>query len=247
MKKLIIVLAHPRTGSSLLMQTLRQLGIEVIGEFERSDLPREANPKGYFEDRHALNKGLTNETINKIENCNNEVVALKIALRKMVINNREDQWQYLLDKQTIILMPIRPPLESAVSNLVFNNETNEIMHFKKITTYLLNYRLEYKKLAETMLNNVPELIPNTLIVDYHLAHDNPQLYIQNIVKMIGISVTEIQFNNANSNIDPGLYRHKQQTFKENIWEWHRKIGADQIYNLLLKFNNPWKEINDLQL
>ena len=57
MKKLIIVLSHQRTGSSLLMQTLKHLNIGIIGEFERSDLPQKANPNGYYEDVDILSKG----------------------------------------------------------------------------------------------------------------------------------------------------------------------------------------------
>ncbi len=81
MKKLIIVLAHPRTGSSLVMQTLKFLNVGIIGQFERNDLPQEANPKGYYEAKYILNKGLTDLVIEKLNKMNTKLLRLKLHLR----------------------------------------------------------------------------------------------------------------------------------------------------------------------
>ena len=91
------------------MQTLKHLNIGIIGGFERRDLPQNANPNGYYEDVDILSKGLTRKAIEKIEQNESEVVAVKIALNGMVKNSRLEHWQYLQNKRATILLTIRPP------------------------------------------------------------------------------------------------------------------------------------------
>lgn len=247
MKRLIVVLAHPRTGSSLLMQTLRLLNLGIIGLFERRDLPQQANPKGYYEDKYILNKGLTNGTIERIERDDSEILAVKIALRGMIKSDRANQWQYLQEKHATILVPIRPPLESAVSSLVFTRQCDEVTRFKFITTFLRGYQLQYKALSKILLKEVLELLPNTFTIDYHAAQHTPEKYIQSIIDNAGLIVSKSQFKNALDNIDPELYRYNQDSFENNIKEWHRKIGSDLFYNILSTEQNPWQVINDTSL
>lgn len=246
MKKLIIVLAHPRTGSSLLMQTLKLLNVAVIGQFERNDLPQHANPKGYFEDMHILSKGITEETIEKIEQSESEIVAFKIALAVMVEDKRVSHWQYLKEKQATILVPIRPPLESAVSNLVFNRNNNDLVHFRRITSFLRNYCLQYKSLSDILLSTVPQLLSNCFMINYHQALNNPQKYMQSIIDVVGLTVSESKFNDALKNIDSKLYRYNQSLLEEYVKNWNRIIGADRIYNILSTQKKPWEIINGLE-
>ena len=170
----------------------------------------------------------------------------KIALNGMVKNSRLEHWQYLQKKRAAILVTIRPPLESAVSSLVFNRKNDELVHFKQITTYLRSYFLNYKALSEILLSKVPELMSNIFIVNYHMALNNPQKYVKRIVERAGLVVSKSQFQNAMENIDQDLYRYNQDFFEDNFKNWNRIIGADQIYNILLKQRNPWVAINDIE-
>ena len=243
MKKLIIVLAHQRTGSSLLMQTLRLLGVGVIGQFERKNLPQQANPKGYYEEKDILCKGITDVTIEQINHNRDETLALKVALQNFINDNRESQWYYLKEKQATILVTIRPPLESAVSRLVFNNKQDEVSQFRWITTFLRNYRLHYQTLSKILVSRVPELIPGTYTIDYHQALNNPQKYVQGIIDKLELTVSKSQVDNAFKNIDSTLYRFKQESFNKDFIEWNQKLGADQYYDILSTQKNPWKTIN----
>ncbi|MBE0650711.1 MAG: hypothetical protein IH595_07695 [Bacteroidales bacterium] len=247
MKKLIVVLAHPRTGSSLLMQTLRFLNVGILGRFEREDLPQQANPKGYYEDREILGKGLTDWAIERIEQDHNEILAVKIALTGMMRDDRSHQWQYLRKKRATILVTIRPPLESAVSRMVFTNLPDEITRFKLITTFLRNYQLQYKALSKKLLTEVTELLPKTFTINYHTAQHIPDKYIQSIIDSAGLTVSKSQVKDAINNIDPKLYRYNQDSFENNVKEWHRKIGSESYYNILSTQKNPWQIINDSPL
>jgi hypothetical protein len=243
MKKLIIVLTHPRTGSSLLMQTLKCLNVGIIGEFKNDNMPIEANPKGYYEDEGILRKGIAREVIEKIESKEDEVVAIKLAFYGMIKGARDEQWQYLKEKRATILIAIRPPLETAVSFMAFNKNKNELIHFKHITSFLRNYRLHYKALSEILLSKVPGLLPSSFIVNYHMALKNPHKYVKSIIESAELTVSRYQFQNALENIDSELYRYNQNLFEENVKNWNRIIGADQIYNILSTQENPWKIIS----
>ena len=247
MQKLIIVLAHPRTGSSLLMQTLKLLNVEIIGRFERKDLPQQANPRGYYEDCHILRKGLTDRAIEKIEKNKAGTIAVKVALRWMIEEDRLNQWQYMQAKNAVILVPIRPPLESALSRMVFRTSYDKIIRFTMITSFLRDYQLHFKALSRLLLTKVPELLPNIHIVKYSIACDNPQRYINDITDISSLIVSEVQFNNALGNIDPALYTYNQTFFEEDLLEWNRKIGADIFYDILSTQKNPWRLIDDLYL
>ena len=114
MRKTIIVLAYARTGSSLMMQTLKILGIPVIGKVERPDLPQDSNPKGYYEDRAILIQGIDSHLLKK-KQVSLEGTAVKLALKKMVREERDDQWKTMERLNAGIIIPIRKPIESVIS------------------------------------------------------------------------------------------------------------------------------------
>ncbi len=247
MEKLIIVLAHPRTGSSMLMQSLRLLRVEIMGLFEREDLPEEANPKGYYEDRKILSKGLTDEAIEKIEKREKGPLAVKIALAGMVREDRMNQWRYLLARRAIILVPIRPPLETALSKMVFNPSHDRITRFKSITSFLRNYQLQFKAISKILVDEIPEILPHVHTVQHGCAYENPERYVQRIINTAGLSVSQGQLIDAVNNIDPALYRYDQEFFEKELWEWHRKIGAEVFYQVLSTREDPWQAIHEMSL
>lgn len=51
---MIVVVGHPRTGTSWVMQILRELGVSVIGSAYRNGFDIKHNPKGYWEDERWL-------------------------------------------------------------------------------------------------------------------------------------------------------------------------------------------------
>lgn len=51
---MIVVVGHPRTGTSWVMQILRGLGVSVIGSANRDGFDIKYNEKGYWEDEEWL-------------------------------------------------------------------------------------------------------------------------------------------------------------------------------------------------
>ena len=245
--QLIIVLAHPRTGSSMLMQTLSQLGVEIIGEFERKDLPQEANPRGYFEDLEVLSKGLTEYALKKIASRTGEILATKIALSHMTKNDRIHQWQYLQRIQAKILIPIRNPLEIALSRQVFRDIDNKIDRFTQATFFLRKYQLEFKELAEIFITLVPGLLSNIYLIPYSLAFDDAEKYVDKISASFSKNVSDEQKIAAQNNIDSALYRYKFSDFSADEKAWHRKLGASHIYDALSVQDDPWSTIQAMRL
>jgi len=246
-KQLIIVLAHPRTGSSMLMQTLRLLGVEIIGEFERKDLPQEANPRGYFEDVEILSKGLTEYAIEKIASRTGDALATKIALSQMTKSDSICQWQYLQRIQAKILIPTRNPLEIALSRQVFKCPENKINQFAQVTFFLRKYQLEFKKLAEIFITMVPGLLSNIYLIPYSLAFDDAERYVNKISAILSNDVSEEQKIAARNNIDSSLYRYRFSDFTDEEKAWHRKLGASLVYDALSVQDDPWSAIQAMRL
>lgn len=229
------------------MQTLRLLGAGIIGRFEREDLPHEANPRGYYEDREILGHGLTEYAISAIEAFDGDAVAVKIALDAMIQRDRIDQWRYLVEKQAIILITARHPLEIALSKQVFDAPKTGMARFVQITSFLRDYQLQFKALAEILVTRVPELLSNLHIVMHRLAYDDPQGYIEVFDEILGAGISTERKTAARRNIDPSLYRYRLDSVEDEIKEWHSRIGASSVYDALAGLKNPWPVIHAMEL
>lgn len=243
--KLVIVLAHPRTGSSLLMQTLKLLGAEVVGSLMREDLPPEANPRGYFEDKHLLSEGMTEAHIGKIELIQGECLAAKVALAGMLKSKRLDQWRYWQERGATILVPVRHPLETALSRTVFNPVKEADKRFIFITKFLWKYSREFSDLARILIEEVPLLLPNIYVVPYDWARHEPVNYIERVAAMAGIVPDAKKKVAALTNIDPSLYRYRLDDFDSEYRAWDKKIGASKTFEILLGETQPWQLLSTM--
>ena len=129
----------------------------------------------------------------------------------------------------------------------FKNRHDEIICFRQITTFLRNYQIHYKKRSEIFIEKIPELLPNSFTIDYSMAQRNPLEYVQRIIDMAGLIVSQSQFNGALRNIDPELYRYNQDSFEGRVKRWNSKIGTDRFYTILSTEKNPWQVINDFPI
>lgn len=200
----IVVLTHARTGSSLLMQTLRLLGADVIGAFERPDLPQSANPKGYFEDRDLLRLGLSAPALHAQPDLLRGR-AVKVALRPLVARRSQDEWASLADTDVTLLLPIRNPAESLLSRQVFLGSDDVLERNALFHRSARNRLLDFGFLAERI--GTPGFAgPVPVCIDYKEAVDDPASYVGRIATASGLCPTAAQVSAATTNIDRGLYR-----------------------------------------
>jgi len=249
MKKKIIVLAHPRTGSSLLMQTLKILGLPVVGSFKRPDLPQEANPRGYYEDREILNKGI-NFNLLKKKQINLNGAAVKLALKPMVRQERKEQWKKLEQNDAKIFITTRKPIESVLSFNTFNKSNEKTKDFFIFVTHNMNnYIKDYKLLTEILLTQTPSLIPNIKFIDFNMAIFQAEKYARTVAGFLNMQPAEVSIKEAVNNIEPSLYRYQSDKFPDKYWDWYKKLKLDIVYDIQTKYEGMevWRRIQDLTL
>jgi hypothetical protein len=201
----MIVLTHPRTGSSLLMQTLRLLGAPIIGSAEHPHLPASANPKGYFEDHDWLRHGLHSPALDR-EPGILRGRAVKLALHPMVTRRSNEEWTALARSDAALLMPIRTPAEWLVSSeaLLCANET-AAARSAFFRTWVRNYLVDVGYLAERVCaEGFSRAAP--ICIDYRQAVSDPPAYVRTVAAAAGLRPTPEQVAQAVENIDRALYR-----------------------------------------
>ncbi|RTE86082.1 hypothetical protein [Lysobacter sp. N42] len=214
------------------MQTLNLLGVSFYGEKYRDDLSIEMNPKGYYESRHILFHGLTQDVLSDLhQQAETNSVAVKISLRGLLKSENYIDWSMLNRSNTVFLVPIRHPLESAISNLNFFSNQSKKFQFFKITRSLKKFvdshqALEYQ-LKERKIQKI-------IGVPYDLAIDDPEAYVSYITKALNLKVSKEQLKNATGNITPNLYRFRSEQFPDKEKKWSIELGAEQAYERLTK-------------
>lgn len=201
----VIVLTHPRTGSSLVMQTLRLLGVPVIGSVEHSHLPASANPKGYFEDHELLRYGLHAPALIR-QPAMLRGRAVKVALHPMVKRSSIEEWTALATSNAALLVPIRTPAEwLASSAALLCADGTAARRSTFFHTWVRNYFLDVGYLAARAGGEgFARVAP--ICIDYRQAVSDPAAYVETIATAVRLRPTSGQVAQAIANIDRGLYR-----------------------------------------
>lgn len=236
-----IVLAHPRTGSSLLMQTLAILGMPWIGKHHRDDLGVAANPRGYLEDPDILAQGLTTEQLARVgpvDGC-----AVKVGLSNMMLPSRLEQWQAWEAWNARILVPFRHPLESAVSLRCFTPTMAEKRGlFLETTIFLYNYAREYAALATLLTRHAPGLKGRVALIPYDRHLDDPPGFVDEVRRHADLPPDPVRQAEATRNIQDTLYRVKLSEMPAEYRDWYAKAPAKQVYEILCGSADPWAEL-----
>ena len=236
-----VVLAHPRTGSSLLMQTLVILGLPWVGQYHRADLGTEANPRGYFEDPEILARGLTEEQVARAGSVDGR--AVKIGLSNMVQPGRLGQWRALDAGRARLFISFRCPLESAISLRCFNPRMAEFREiFIQTMAFLYNYTREYVALAHILTGHVSGLKDRTALIPYALHIDDPREFVCQVARFAGLAQNLERQAQAIANIEAALYRVKLSDMPEEYRQWYDKTPAKQVYEMLCESPDPWAKI-----
>lgn len=233
-----IVLAYPRTGSSMCMQTLKNLGVFVFGDAERPDLDVDGNPKGYFEDLRVLGAGLTEEVVREYQSQAATHLAFKLSYKPLLRHTKkstpETQINLIKQLDPRFIIPVRPPVESIISILRWAELASPTERFIRVTSRLKKYKEEVEQILD-ILQQGNWLTPDrSLILNYHSAIESPADYVNAISNFTNCKPCETQIEAAIANITPDLFRYRMNELACDVLDWDQKIGATAAYEKLLK-------------
>lgn len=201
----VTVLTHPRTGSSLVMQTLRLLGAEVIGSVEHSDLPLSMNPKGFFEEPELLRLGLHASVLQQ-QPALLRGRSVKLALHPLVTRASGEEWTALAQSSAALILPIRTPAEWLVSSEgLLPADAPGIRRAAFVRAWARDYLLDVGYVVDRVCSSgAGQAAP--VCIDYRQAVTDPAAYVMAVATAGGLRPTQGQVAEAVANIDRGLYR-----------------------------------------
>lgn len=231
-KNVALILFFPRTGSSLLAQTLRLLGKPVLGEAE-SNSPVWANPRGYYDIPEIRDRGFVLDNLEKYAS-RLDGHAIKVLIRSTLIDNAS-QWEWIARICPRIFVTYRNPLEQVLSsNAVFKQKTEgTVEHFVEVTQGLLDWTRQIGSLISLVNTHYPQLRSNIQFIGYHEHLDNRCRYVSKIAQHAGLDPTDAQRHEAVSNIEDSLYRFRMERFHEKYIQWYRKTPAKKYFECLV--------------
>jgi hypothetical protein len=240
----VVVLAHTRTGSSLVMQTLSLLGVAPIGESSRTDLPASLNPKGFFEDAILLRDGLFAAPLAE-DPALLRGRAVKLSLQFLAHRRSDDEWKALTQSNAALLLPIRKPSESLLSRraLLLSESQDAAACLNQFRLSSRQTFVDYAFLAQRVCSVDSNGIAPACI-DYRTAIDDPSAYVAAVASAARLLPQAHQVAAAVANIDTTLYRSRAE---------HRDSAGsisvaplERIYDLL-RDDSPlkWFRLRDI--
>lgn len=231
---MVVVTGMPRTGTSLVMQTLEILGVPIAGEkfpekpkeFDEIFTPeqladileggKKANPKGFYELRETV-EGVTDPTEFKGK-------AIKIILPAIFHSKIAD---------AKIIWCIRDPRNAMESRKNLARLENGAIFLKRPLLNIYDF-------MNALLNK-----KNYIIIDFDEMVSDPITNIQKIADLVGCGSDKIEA--ASKNVEPSLRRSKKMDLGEGDGELY--VGAYELIrkNKLkeaLEFLRPIKPLSD---
>lgn len=234
---MIVVLTLGRSGSSLIMQSLHALGVEVVGrKFDvKSDLTQQArhenqNPKGYFEQPEIYYGGAASDQFQEIAAQGRSNIACKMDAGHFADENQRDHWKNASTAISAILLSYREPSEQAHSEFLGGTATSDHKRDRFLfkSDFLKTYAEIYGSIGDILDDDLNDLRPKLHYVNRNSAL-HPAPYIEQLCRISGLTPTEEQTRAAISNIDPKLFRIKHAEIDEEERQWAAPLGADAVY------------------
>jgi hypothetical protein len=234
----VLVLTHPRTGSSLVMQTLRLLGADVIGDALRADLPESGNPKGYFEDRDLLRHGLHAPALAERPDLVRGR-AVKLALSPLVRRRSREEWTALSQPGVALVLPIRTPVETLLSQeRLLRAKQPDAPPSILFRSFARSYLEDLACLADQISS--PGFTGRAPIcIDYRQAMDDPAGYVGSVASAAGLRPSPAQVAEALLNIARSLYRCRADEGDE-VRQLASGLRPLQAIHDALRRNDPGK-------
>ncbi|MBD3387135.1 sulfotransferase family protein [candidate division KSB1 bacterium] len=186
-KPVIIVSGLPRSGTSMMMQMLKQGGVEIVSDGLRQ--PDENNPKGYYEFEKVKEMGKDDSWLPK---CKGKVIKIvSVFLSKLpdtyrykVIFMRRDMQEILASQRKMLVRLQKDPNDVDEKKLVqqYNKHLDQIQSW-----------LKGKKNF------------NVFYVDYRDALNRPEEYVIQIQSFLDM---ELNAENMIRSVDKSLYRNR---------------------------------------
>jgi len=237
---MIIVLTLGRSGSSMLMQTMQKLGINVVGrEFDvkADSLSQQAhetlNPKGYFESPGIYYGGPSSSEFQAILKNRRVDVACKMDVRHFVDEKQLPFWTDAADDISAILLSYRSPSEQARSELLADADPmqrkDSTQEFTFITRFLKDYVETYGAFESLLSSRLEVLASKADYVAYSDAK-NPETYVKRICSILKLQPSPEQSLSAIENISPELFRVKNSDLSQDERNWAFQLGAEKVYS-----------------
>ena len=237
---MIIVLTLGRSGSSILMQTLRELGVGIAGRaFDiRSDPTENAehhrlNPGGYFEEPDIYYGGTASDAFHDCL-ASTKKIACKMDLRHLTDPLQSESWLSAADSISSLFISYREPSEQAHSEFIAchpPDERTDQAKFQFITTFLRRYTRIFDLLEKTLQTQLVDLAFKVSWIDFERT-SNAAAYVDQISSAAGIEPTRQQIETARLNIDPNLHRIRKDELTPGERQWAESLGADDAYRNL---------------
>lgn len=259
--KIIVVTGEPRSGTSLMMQTLKHLGVEVVGEMvsssiekrlknsseftedERKEVERcfkhtqKMNPIGFYEIPGIVVRGVRGRVAEKYKGKAIKIVTSGLPLRS------QGGVSFGTDMEQVgkIILCLRNPKHIAISqqDLISNIEMADVESNEwKIGGMFKPSPMAY--LGRTggflvWLDQHPEVKEKILAIDYEDMHLDSETQINKIVEFLEIFPTDEQIKVTKDNIIPSLRRSNKEILWDSEQEYDGEI-AMEIYNSLKSMN-----------
>lgn len=240
----VIVLTHPRTGSSLVMQTLRLLGADVIGGLEHPELPMSMNPKGFFEEPEFLRHGMHAPALVE-QPALLRGRSIKLALHPLVKRASAEEWTALTRSNAALILPIRTPAEWLVSSeMLLPDDATGAQRAAFVRRWARDYLLDLGYLAARVCSrDFSRAAP--ICLDYHEAVSDPAAYVMAVATAGGLRPTSGQVAQAIANIDRGLYRTRVNDV-EAVRRFAAGVRPLEAIHALLRSQDPlkWARLRD---
>lgn len=232
-----IVTGEPRSGTSLMMQTLKLLGVNVLGkeyprvinnDIRKTERAKKLNPKGFYEIPGIVINGIKKENINNF--IGKTVKIIVTGLPKTDIST--------VGK---IILCLRDPREIAVSqkNLTSGLSVangDKWVYANEVRKTLPNLYTNRMGRFLIWLSNNRNICSKILPVDYFDMINKSKSKIDTIIKFLNLSCSKKQKIDALDNISSALYRSNVNNI-DDYWKGNTSELADKIYNTLLFLNS----------
>lgn len=225
-----LILFTPRTGSSLLAQTIRLLGGGILGE-PMTDCPEAANPRGYYDIPDIRNQGWTEKNI---AICGEAWAGKTVKIMYPSLFECAEQWDWIRRHQPQIFVTYRHPLEQALSRReVFRAKKNtEKNIFILVTAFLRSWSYELNRCIDMLKAEYKDHLNRVLFIDYQSHLSDPRRFCLCVAKHLRLEPDEIKIQAAVNNIDPKLYRFRFDEVAPKYTEWFDALPASALYRTI---------------
>jgi hypothetical protein len=239
---MMIILTLGRSGSSLIMQTLKHLGCNVIGrQFDSHDDPgrarrhRELNPGGYFEEPDIYYGGAKSVTFQEALRVGSDRQACKMDLRHFWDPDQASFWKDAASLISAIIISYRHPAEQAHSEYLGSGlaleDPDARAQFLFLAEFLRTFTKAYGGIIKRDAYPCPSLLPKIHLVGHHTAGD-PDAFVQRLQDIACLAPYQEQVALARSNISADLVRTRATGLDEQELDWAARSGAIDVFQTL---------------